>query len=55
MDRMSIATRKRVILLWHSGYSLQDIRQRLREETEVTLCNLQRLCLKLQRFHTDEN
>ena len=53
MGRMSIVTRKKVILLWRSGYSLQDIRRRLREEeTEVTLHSLQCLRLKFQSFHT---
>ena len=53
MGRMSIATRKRVVILWRSGYSLRDIQRRLREEeTEVTLRSLQRLRLKFQSFHT---
>ena len=53
MGRMSIATRKKVILLWRSGYSLPEIQRRLREEeTEVTLRSLQRLRRKFQRFHT---
>ena len=53
MGRMSIATRKRVIFLWHSGYSLRNIQRRLREEeTEVTLRSLQHLHLKFQSFHT---
>ena len=53
MGCISIATRKRVVILWRSGYSLRDIQQRLREEeTEVTLRRLQRLRLKFQSFHT---
>ena len=53
MGRMSIVTRKRVVILWRSGYSLRDIQRRLREEeTEVTLRSLQRLRHKFQRFHT---
>ena len=53
MGRMSIATRKKVILLWRKGYSLRKIQRRLREEeTEVTLRSLQRLRRKFQRFHT---
>ena len=53
MGRISIATRKRVILLWHSGHSLREIQQRLREEeTEVTLYSLQHLPHKFQNFHT---
>ena len=53
MGRMSIATRKKVILLWRSGYLLREIQQRLREEeTEVTLRSLQRLRRKFRTFHT---
>ena len=56
MGHISIATRKRVILLWHSGHSLREIQQRLREEeTEVTLCSLQGLRRKFQNFHTVHN
>ena len=55
MGRLSIAVRKRVIILWRSGYSLRDIKRRLEdEEVEVTLRSLQYLVLKFLKFHTLE-
>jgi len=42
-----------VIILWRSGYSLSDIKQRLEdEEVEVTLRSLQYLLLKFLKYHT---
>lgn len=53
MGRLSVSTRKRVIVLWQSGNSLPDIQRRLKEEeVEVSLRSLQRLRQKFQRFHT---
>lgn len=53
MGRLSVSTRKRVIVLWQSRNSLPDIQRRLKEEeVEVSLRSLQRLRQKFQRFHT---
>ena len=56
MPRLSVTTRKRVIILRRQGYSLSEIRNRLDEEDiDVSIRNLQRLCVKFDRFHTVEN
>ena len=53
MGRISVSTRKRVIVLWQSGISLSDVHRRLNEEEiEVSLRSLQHLHQKFQRFHT---
>jgi len=53
MGRLSISNRKRVIILWCSGYSLSDIRRRLNdEEIEITLRSLQYFVAKFMKFHT---
>ena len=53
MPRLPVATRKRVIILRHKGYSLRDIQCRLKEEdVEVTIRSLQRLCVKFEKMHT---
>ena len=56
MPRLSVATRKRVIILRRQGYSLSEIRYRLDEEgISVSIRSLQRLCVKFDTFHTVEN
>ena len=56
MPRLSVTTRKRVIILRRQGYSLSEIRNRLDEEDiDVSIRSLQRLCVKFNRFHTVEN
>jgi len=53
MGQLSIANRKRAIILWRSGYLLSDIKRRLNaEEVEVSLWSLQYL---LAKFHTVED
>ena len=53
MPRLQVTTRKRVIKLRRQGYSIREIRNRLREEgTEVSIRSLQRLCVKFQIMHT---
>jgi len=53
MGRLSVSTRKRVIVLWQSGIPLSQIHERLtEEEIDVSLRSLQRLCEKFQQFHT---
>ena len=53
MGRLNIATRKKVIVLWRSGYPLKDIKRRLEEEeVEISLRSLQRLRLKFLVYHT---
>ena len=56
MGQLSIANRKRAIILWCSGYLLSDIKRRLNnEEVEVLLWSLQYLLAKSQKFHTIED
>ena len=53
MPRLQVTTRKWVIILRRQGYSIREIHNRLIEEgTEVSICSLQRLCVKFQIMHT---
>ena len=53
MARLSIANRKRVIILRRLGYSITDIQRNLKEEDVViTVRSLQRLCRKFKDKHT---
>jgi len=53
MGQLNIAARKRVIILWRSGYTLSDIKRRLDdEEVEVALRSLQYLLLKFLKYRT---
>lgn len=53
MPRLSVANRKKVIILQRQGYSLRDIQCRLEEEgVVVCLRSLQRLCSKFEKMHT---
>ena len=53
MPRLQVSTRKRVIIIWRQGFSIQCIQNRFKEEdTIISLRSLQRLCTKFQRMHT---
>jgi len=53
MGRLSVSTRKHVIVLWRSGIPLSEIHHRLmEEEIDVSLHGLQRLRRKFQQFFT---
>ena len=53
MPRLSVSSRKRVVILIYQGYSLRAIRQRLLDEGNiVSLHSLQRLRSKFQTMHT---
>ena len=53
MPRLQVGTRKRVITLRRSGYSIRSIQRRLNEEgVEVSMRSLQRLCAKFEKEHT---
>ena len=50
---LSVANRKRVIVLRRLGYSLNDIKHRLEEDNlYITIRSLQRLCKKFHNKHT---
>ena len=53
MPRLSLANRKRVIVLRRLGYSLSHIKHKLEEEdVYITVRSLQRLCKKFCNIHT---
>ena len=52
MPRLQVGTRKQIFILRWRGYSIQDIHHRLNEEgTEISVRNLQRLCMKFEKMH----
>ena len=53
MPRLSVSSRKRVVILIRRGYSLRVIRQRLLDEGNImSLRSLQHLWSKFQTMHT---
>ena len=53
MPRLTVSARKRVIIWWRRGYSVKDIKRKLKEEDVcMTSRSLQGLLKKFQGYHT---